>query len=923
MTLPTPGSASAGDGLWSQDITIATAPQISAVTSTTPAGQYSVGTVIPIAVTFDEAVTVTGTPQLALNSALTAAAGYFSGTGTNTLTFDYTVAAGDTSLDLDYASTAALSLAGGTIQDSFGSNAILTLPAIGYPLGGDGLAGQGIIIDTAAPTVSTVTTSATAGQYKAGTVIPITVTFGEPVNVTGTPQLTLNDGAVVNYSSGSGGTALVFDYTVAAGENTSLLDYASTSALSGTIKDAAGNAYATAAGLPAVGSDGLWSRSIVVDTTAPTVSAVSSTTPAGQYPAGTVIPITVTFSETVNVIGTPQLTLNDGAVVNYASGSGSTALVFDYTVAAGDNTSDLDYASTSALAGTVKDVAGNALLTGGALPATGYPLGGDGLWSQGIIIDTTAPTISTVTSTTSSGWYGTAAVIPIYVTFSEPVNVTGTPTLALNTIPAAVASYASGTGTNVLLFNYTVAAGQNASRLDYASTAALTLSGGTIADAATNAANLALPPTGGAPSGSGLWSQDIIIDTVPPTVTGVTSTASGYHKLGDVIPITVSFNGRVNVTGTPQLTLNDGAVVNYSSGSGTSALVFNYTVAPGENVAGLDYASTGALTLNGGTIIDPAGNAAMLALPATGYPLGGDGLAAKGIVIETTPPSVASVTTSASAGYYKAGAVIPISVNFGNAVNVTGTPQLTLNNGAVVSYSSGSGTTALVFNYTVAVGQDCCDLDYASCSALAMAGGSIADFAGNVSGLALPAIGTDALAAKGVVIDTTAPTVTGVTTTAVAGYYKVGTVVPITVNFSEAVNVSGTPQLALGDGAVAGYSSGSGTTALVFDYTVGAGQNSPQLDYASTSALSLGGGSIVDAAGNAANLTLPAVGSDGLWSQDVAIDTTPPTVTLTALGTPTGNNLPAFAGAAGAAAGDFEHDYVDGLQRRRHQRHRG
>ena len=79
----------------------------------------------------------------------------------------------------------------------------------------------------------------------------------------------------------------------------------------------------------------------------------------------------------------------------------------------------------------------------------------------------------------------------------------------------------------------------------------------------------------------------------------------------------MTFSEAVTVTGTPQLTLNDGAVVNYGSGSGTSTLTFNYTVAAGQNTADLDYASTAA-ALNGGIIQDTAGNAAVLTLPATG-----------------------------------------------------------------------------------------------------------------------------------------------------------------------------------------------------------------------------------------------------------------------------------------------------------------
>ncbi|MCB1148131.1 MAG: hypothetical protein KDK38_15130, partial [Leptospiraceae bacterium] len=56
---------------------------------------------------------------------------YISGSGTDTLTFIYTVQAGDINTDLDYASTGALSLNGATIRDTVNKDAILTLPTPG------------------------------------------------------------------------------------------------------------------------------------------------------------------------------------------------------------------------------------------------------------------------------------------------------------------------------------------------------------------------------------------------------------------------------------------------------------------------------------------------------------------------------------------------------------------------------------------------------------------------------------------------------------------------------------------------------------------------------------------------------------------------------------------------------------------------
>ena len=68
------------------------------------------------------------------------------------------------------------------------------------------------------------------------------------------------------------------------------------------------------------------------------VTNVTSSTANGTYKPGDAISIQVTFSEAVTVTGTPQLTLETGAsdaVVNYASGSGTTTLTFTYTVARG------------------------------------------------------------------------------------------------------------------------------------------------------------------------------------------------------------------------------------------------------------------------------------------------------------------------------------------------------------------------------------------------------------------------------------------------------------------------------------------------------------------------------------------------------------------------------------------------------------
>jgi hypothetical protein len=52
-------------------------------------------------------------------------------------------------------------------------------------------------------------------------------------------------------------------------------------------------------------------------------------------------------------------------------------------------------------------------------------------------------------------------------------------------------------------------------------------------------------------------------------------------KAGASVPVTLQFTAPVTVNGpAPELRLNDGALAPYTSGSGTSALTFTYTVAP-------------------------------------------------------------------------------------------------------------------------------------------------------------------------------------------------------------------------------------------------------------------------------------------------------------------------------------------------------
>jgi len=121
--------ATHGRGAWE----MLTPISVSNVTSTTANGTYGVDTRIEIQVTFTGAVNAAGPLQLGLNTNPPTTAEYSSGSGTNTLTFVYTVAAGETTSGnptggfLDYNSNSDLSLNGGRIAGTDGSDVNLTL----------------------------------------------------------------------------------------------------------------------------------------------------------------------------------------------------------------------------------------------------------------------------------------------------------------------------------------------------------------------------------------------------------------------------------------------------------------------------------------------------------------------------------------------------------------------------------------------------------------------------------------------------------------------------------------------------------------------------------------------------------------------------------------------------------------------------
>jgi hypothetical protein len=229
---------------------------------------------------------------------------------------------------------------------------------------------------------------------------------------------------------------------------------------------------------------------------------------------------------------------------------------------------------------------------------------------------------------------------------------------------------------------------------------------------------------------------------IAPVVTSVTAkTDNGANDLdaGHVVTITVDSSEVVNVTGTPTLQLNDNEVTTYQTGTGTNTLTFSYTVQPGNNVADLQV--TGLNLPSGATIQDAADN--NMSGAVTGN---------LGFQIDTTPPAFTAVAETPSTGDLNAGKTVTITLSASEAVTVSGTPTLTLNDIGTASYDAAASTpTSLVFDYTVGSG----DTNVASLAVTRvnlLDGATIQDGAGNNADLSL-----SGLSQSGPQIDTTPP----------------------------------------------------------------------------------------------------------------------------------------------------------------------
>ena len=403
------------------------------------------------------------------------------------------------------------------------------------------------------------------------------------------------------------------------------------------------------------GLDGPLAVSAQTDTTAPTISSVAFTSDpdendadlgayivgrsggsivqstswaSGVYRIGDDVKVTVTFSESVTVTGSPQLELaidSSNRPAAYESAEGS-AVVFSYKVAEGNWDNDgiaINADELTLNGGSIKDAANNdADLSHNALATQ------DGHTVDGVrpkLMLTAADRLKFMSSSGGTdGAYTTDEELIIRVAFTEGGvrgSVTGPPGVTLNFDGLTrVAEWDPSlifdpTGyPKVRFFSYGVQEGDLDSDGPTISANAIKLSGGFIRDAAGNDATL----THAAVSAD----TRFIVDAVAPTVSSIAITSDpgddDTYGTGDKIEVTVTFSENMSIPTSitcsrdvvhcrAELELDIGGIAktaDYQSHDGAE-VVYAYTVQAGDTDD--NGIAIGANKLTGQRIMDATG----------------------------------------------------------------------------------------------------------------------------------------------------------------------------------------------------------------------------------------------------------------------------------------------------------------------------
>jgi hypothetical protein len=465
--------------------------------------------------------------------------------------------------------------------------------------------------------VADVSGATTTG--KLGATVSVVLTFTEPVDVAGTPTITLDINGVsvtgTYVSADAIAKTLTFTATLPAGDGTAISLTSINTSVGNTfegntshqpwtiVTGASTTGYTvdnTASAAPTLTSvtddvaaiTGIVSAGGATNDAAPTVRVTLATTGANAVVAGDTVQL---YNSTTAL----------GSVVTLSATDASNGYV-DITP------TGLTNGTTYTLNAKVTDAAGNTSVASG---------------NYAVTIDTAAPVISAVAFGTTTGSLKVGDTLTATITADQ-----ATYTAGAITVNGKATTGFTNNGNNTYTVTYTVVQGD----VDVLDTAAIPVSV-VLVDAAgnSNTAYITAPVFGSAPA----------VDAHVPTITGVAITATGAQNstlnATDVITATVTFNESVTATTGSTLGILVGSatrLATVTAATGTS-LTYTYTVAAGDVDADGISVPAGGFTLNAGTIKDAAGNDAALTYTAVA--------AQAGYKVDTAAPTITATESVA------------------------------------------------------------------------------------------------------------------------------------------------------------------------------------------------------------------------------------------------------------------------------------
>ena len=682
-------------------------------------------------------------------------------------------------------------------------------------------------------TVTSIDLTSAAGTdetYAIGDVVTATVTLSEAVSLTGTPQLELDVGAAprtADCALAADTTKLECTYTIVADDEDTdgIAIEANKLSLNGaSLSKTSGDPGGVVLTHAAVAAD----SDHKVDGVKPTLSSANA--------SGDLTKVVLTFSEAIGTVDNTKITVKKGGTTQNTTGAAidsTNSTKVEITLMTAFLSTDTNI-TVELDADAVTDVPGNGI---------------DEVSSMAVsLVDTTPPTLTGA---------GTTSTTEILLSFDEALDSNSIPSTSQFVVTVGGASRTVSSvalsGTMGISLTLSSAFGHD----DTLVVAYTVPSTNPIRDEAENEAAAFTTGSGGVAA---------VVNNVPPppaviSTIALTSDAGADDTYGidDEIEVTVTFDKAVDITGAPTFEIYIGGQpkdADCMSGTNTTTMVCTYDVVltdTTEEIVGADTVNHGvvwtrsAVDLNGGTIRN------------TG----------------TTVNATLSNSRSFGNTDHKVDGVKPTLVTTGDDAPKTSTDGtkiiLTFSENValdVVSLSSTSftvtidGTAATVDRVasdppnSIEVTLDSADtVSAGEAVTVALTANVVTDVTGNQN---------DARAATSVTNNSlVSPTVTGVALTSDPGNddtYAIGDVVETTVTFSEAVDITGTPQLELdfaGTGTTADCAAhGTDTTKLVCSHTVVETNSAPNGIAIAENKLTLNSGTIKEAGSTTVNATL-------------------------------------------------------------------